>query len=461
MALLKPRSNYLKQYEPRAKMPCLCGSGQKFKKCCAAEYDTPAKFKEFEAYKSGQFGEALKKCRLNITWYILCHKAHTVPFLESETEASKELFQIDIEALASLVDLLLSCYEQTGKHKKFPQALDALQNAITDARWYDRIAYFRALWCLFDNADDSMIYHELKKISDLENTKDVDVLTLYLQVCPEKSFSESIEIIDRILSASPSRGISLQYQTLKGVQYFLLKDNDTAKSIIDTAVAKFKAEGLDNASFYELGMLAQSLHVLGQITDNKSYVAESQIHFKKMLEFQGIKPAGTAMIYSNLGHSFLFDGKPAEAKDYFIKSLEIDSTEITKVFLGKSWLHLQEFDNAEKTLSQINTSNMDEREKYDFSVAWAILALETKKTDLLIKAKTLLNEVKPEGPLFKDIKDALLSDMQRVINGDYSGKILKFISRYLHLQPNFFGLGVNINNILEDAGRKGGGKKDR
>jgi len=167
------------------------------------------------------------------------------------------------------------------------------------------------------------------------------------------------------------------------------------------------------------------------------------------------------MIYSNLGHSLLSEGNPGEAKDYFIKSLEIDDNEITKVFLGKSWLHLQEFDNAEKILSQINIKNMDEREVYDYAVSWAILALETKRKDLLVMASTLLNDAIPEGPLFRDIKDDLLSEVQRVINGDKGGKILKLINRYLNLQPNLFGLGVNINNILEDAGRKGGSNKDR
>jgi len=442
-------------------MPCLCGSGHKFKKCCADEYNTAAKDKAFDAYNLGQYSDALKKCRLHITWYILCHKAHTVPFLESETKEAKDLFQIDIEALASLLNLLMSCYEQTGKHKQFTQVLDALQNAITDTRWYDRITYFRALWCLFDNADDRIVYHELNKITDLNNINDADVLALYLQVCPEKSFSKSIEIIDRILNSSPPKGVALQYKTLKGVQYFLLKDNDTAQKIIDTAIADFEAAGLDGVSFYELGMLAQSLQILGEITGNKSCFAESQIHLTKMLETHGLKPEGTAMIYSNLGHSLLSEGNPGEAKDYFIKSLEIDDNEITKVFLGKSWLHLQEFDNAEKILSQINIKNMDEREVYDYAVSWAILALETKRKDLLVMASTLLNDAIPEGPLFRDIKDDLLSEVQRVINGDKGGKILKLINRYLNLQPNLFGLGVNINNILEDAGRKGGSNKDR
>ena len=106
---------------------------------------------------------------------------------------------------------------------------------------------------------------------------------------------------------------------------------------------------------------------------------ESQSYLKKLLESPDLKPSGTALIYSNLGHSLLAEGKPAEAKDYFLKSLEIDDIEITKVFLGKSWLHLREFEKAEEILSQINTNKIDEREKYDFAVIWTILALETKR----------------------------------------------------------------------------------
>lgn len=283
MAISKPHPNYLRQYEPRAKMPCLCGSGQKFKNCCSGEYDTSAKDNAHNAYNAGHYREALRKCRLHITWYILCHKAHTIPFLETKTKESKELFQIDIEALADLVNLLMSCYEQTGKHTQFPQALDALQNAVTDIRWYDRVAYFRALWQLFDDADDRLIYHELKKISDLESTKDLDVLTLYLQVCPEKSFPKRIEIIDRILTSNPPPGILLQYQTLKGVQYYLLKDFETANSIVTSAVVKFKSDGLDNPSIYDLGMLAQSLYILGELSNNNACFVESRSFLKKIL----------------------------------------------------------------------------------------------------------------------------------------------------------------------------------
>lgn len=134
----------LEHYEPGPKMPCLCGSGQKFKKCCSGEYRTNLKDGATEAYNAGEYSSALKKCRLHLTWYILCHRAHTIPFLQSGTKEAEELFETDIKALAYLVKLLMSCYERTGKHKQIPELLDAHSTLITDQRWYDEVSELRA-----------------------------------------------------------------------------------------------------------------------------------------------------------------------------------------------------------------------------------------------------------------------------------------------------------------------------
>ena len=121
-----------------------------------------------------------------------------MPFLESETKAANELLRIDIEALASLLDLLMACYEKTGKHKQFPDALNALYNAISLTGWYDKIAYQRALWQLLDSDDNRLVFHELKKISDINSTDNVEILTLYLHSYQGRlPFSEKIGTIDR------------------------------------------------------------------------------------------------------------------------------------------------------------------------------------------------------------------------------------------------------------------------
>ena len=74
--------NNLAKYEPQLKESCLCGSGINFKNCCKNKYNSNSK--AFQYYNNGQYKQALARCRHHITWYILCHRAHTIPFLLSE-----------------------------------------------------------------------------------------------------------------------------------------------------------------------------------------------------------------------------------------------------------------------------------------------------------------------------------------------------------------------------------------
>ena len=89
--------------------------------------------------------------------------------------------------------------------------------------------------------------------------------------------------------------------------------------------------------------------------------------------------------------------------------------------------------------------------------------VRNKKMNLLIKANAMLTEAVSEGTLFGELKDDLLSEVQRAIKSGDGGimpRILRLVNRYLLLQPNVVGLGVNINNILDDAGRGFGRKRN-
>lgn len=411
----------------------------------------------FKVFNAGKFGEALKRCRLNITWYILCHRAHTVPFLESDTKESKELLEIDIEALASLIDLLMACYEKTGKHKEFPSALNALQNAIADTRWYNKIAFQRAAWQLLDSDDKKLVFHELQKITDIDTTTDVETIMLYIHVYPGKlPFNKKIALIDRILNAKPHPGIALQYETLRGIELYLIGDSENGYKIIHSAIEKFKREGLTSPSSYDLLMLGQSLHILGEFTGNKELHEEAILYFEKLFAFD-YQPEGLAMIHSNIAHSLLHSGKPQAAKEAFEKSLAINPLDITKVFLGRCSIQLGQLSEAEKILVEVNIDNLDYPEKFDHAIAWAMLAVDAKTKEFLDKAESLLATISPSEPYFVDLKAHLQTEINNVrasaskSNSSTIIKALRGLSRYLVLQPNFFGIGFNLNNMVEDA----------
>lgn len=93
--------SYLTKYEPPGRAPCLCGSGIRFKNCCKKEY-SKKRFYSRALFNKGEYTDALKSIRFQITWYRLCYMAHTVPFLSSKSDESKNLLRADIIIEVSL-----------------------------------------------------------------------------------------------------------------------------------------------------------------------------------------------------------------------------------------------------------------------------------------------------------------------------------------------------------------------
>ena len=119
-------------YEPTGREDCLCGSGKRFKNCCKKSYKKK-KFNGTELFNQEKYQEALLATRAHITWYRLCYKSHTEPFLNKNIPAIDELLSIDIKALSSLLDLLLACYEKCQILDDYESTFSYFESAINES----------------------------------------------------------------------------------------------------------------------------------------------------------------------------------------------------------------------------------------------------------------------------------------------------------------------------------------
>ena len=121
-------------YEPGRNKPCICGSGLKFKKCCLGAYSSKASELFRKSYNTGDYDEALIHARNWFTWYVLSHKAHTIPLLEFDRDAGEDMLQIDIEALAELLENLHLCYFRLKRNDEFIEVIERVRNTVQDKR---------------------------------------------------------------------------------------------------------------------------------------------------------------------------------------------------------------------------------------------------------------------------------------------------------------------------------------
>ena len=452
-----PSKHTLAYHEPGRNEPCICGSGLKFKKCCINAYSSDASKQFRDTYNEGKFDIALTYARRHFTWYALCHKAHTVPMVEARHPGFHTILKIDIEALEELLDNIHLCYFKLGLSDKFPDVIEHVKNVIHDIRWDAKIAYTYALWNTVDNDNDEAAYDSLKTI-DIETCQDPKILALYLQVTPcRHTLLESVDILDRILANTRSESYRLQYSVLKGIKYYMACQSEDGTAIIEEAIERFTQLPEEEKSSYGRLHLAHVLELYGKFKGRHELFEESKQNTLELIETAesaNYSDSYKAGLYKLLGdcHEDLEDYSAAIQS--YNASLEADSSELTKVFLSRSLCLSGDLNESRTLLVSINSDFLDDPGTFDLAISWSILAVKSLAKADLEEAKRRIKAVEATDPFFTQLRDGILIELLEAQPKSEPSRIRKFISslsRYVILNPNFFGIGININRIIEDA----------
>jgi tetratricopeptide (TPR) repeat protein len=446
----------IKEYAPERNEPCPCGSGKKFKKCCQPNYGQGHSTNARQKYNQGLYEEALVACRSHLCWYVLCHKAHTVPFLRSGAKEAFDLLTIDIEALASLIELLELCYYSLGIIEQFPATLDRLANVVDDSRWIAKIAYFRGLWWLVHKRDRVEAFKSLTQI-DISQCSDPDVLTLYLDVAPKRlSVPDKVSIIDRICSNTDRESYRLQYGAAKGVAYCLICETERGCSIIEAAIDRYRRAAPEKRSSYGDHQLARALYALGAFRGDENFIDQSIEQFQQVIQ-EAKEHRFSKEILSDLlcalGESFALKGNTKEAMQNYRASLDLSVQPITKIYLAKAYFAVGLEERGQQLLSEIDPGTLSSTNRCDYAIALAMLGASTRKPADLARAKEELKKVQPMDPFFVHQRDSWIIQLLETSPDDVGRfrKLIQTLNRYVTLNPNLFGFGININRMIEDA----------
>ena len=444
----------ISQIEPNPKDICLCGSGKLFKKCCRNTYNTDIKDHAYKYFNEGKYNEALISCRSWITWYILCHRAHTVPFLNSGDPQSSCILKLDIDALSELVSFLHRCYYKTDKSKQFPKALTILSSAISDSWWQDTITREMAFWHLIDNKDANQAFKELEKI-DINTCTDVETLTLYLDVSRNSiSFRDRINLIDRILAITHKEDYILQYASFKGISYCLIGEIKDGCNMIDNAITRYKNCAAEKKTDYGNCFIASNIAIIGMFKNDTKRISESIEIYVNQLGSKSWTDSGISMLTYEIAKCYSCLGKHDEAIKYYKMSLEKKSSELTKIFFARSLINSGDVNEGRKLLSSIQKDDFDDAANYDLAISWSILAFNSKEKEDIECAKAIVREAKGRYLLFENEKNEVLlnlNELKPTSSDTFIKKALKSLNRYILLQPNVFGIGIDINKIIEDT----------
>jgi tetratricopeptide (TPR) repeat protein len=460
--MTRKSANRLRQdsARPDRKSSCLCGSGKLFYQCCLATYGasrgggSPQKL-----FNRGEIEAALSLARANITRYSIWHLQHTVPLMRASPQDGERLMALDLAALSEMVDLLLSLSQRSKRIDKFEVVLERLRRNINDPRWQRKITYFQAF--AFDCQGDSpRALGELLKLAPFDDETDPDILHFYMDVAGRTlSFSERQSLIDRILVVSNKAVDRLQYKCIRAIDYVMINDMEAGKRHLDEAITNYRLERApSDEDIYARMRYGSAVVLQAQLFENVGAASESILILQDLLDDESKMTAeGTASVHREFGEIYRSKGDFDLAKEHFTKAFQIQPYAIYQVFLASCLISKEEYGAAKDILEIVEREELSVSEAVDFAFTYAQLARSSNTFSASEKALTLLKDLSIEVPYFLQIRDGMVISLleQKTIGAVTNDKgvwaRISSVAQFLSLKPNFMGVGVDFNKMIDTA----------
>jgi tetratricopeptide (TPR) repeat protein len=192
---------------------------------------------------------------------------------------------------------------------------------------------------------------------------------------------------------------------------------------------------------------------LGQILKDKATLRKAIELLVAEVDEDRYKCNAIAEIWMQVGDCYHMLGEFHMAEKLYHRSLAVESTDLAQIYLARVQLALGRHDRAKVILNALAPAAMSKHNHFDYAIIRCDVALLTKNTSDIKGALELIKGVSTNDPYFKDLIQGLivaLYELQVGKKATSANSILARINRYVTLNPNVAGIGVNLNAMIED-----------
>ncbi len=460
-----------KQFMPNPHDKCLCGSDLKFKKCCGLRLPGSKSMGEnFPRHCSeGNFELALLAARADVTQYTIWHKSHTASGLFVKTPIPTDhMWHVDVEALFHYVDRLRRSYEYLGNSKKFPAVLERLRSNIQSAPWQHKVILLHTLAALDKKWDVETGYREISKVGSIDSVKDPMLLAMYLNLSGDRlSFADRLRLIDRVRTTSEDKSDIIHQGVVKATLLLVHNDPRGAAQTLEEVIEC--CEQLDDLDPYQLQKYGQSLFIMGCIIlDTKKeperaseFLNRAVIQFEKYMEIDDLSDTGRVNGHRDLADTYRIQKEWQSALRHYDAAINVANNPILHVFKAECLNGLGELDQALAEIDDVPIGSFDcDEEKADYILHFAMLAVSSGEKERLQKARSQLAIPIKREPIFHQqalqMSKVVLETMESGKSSSLVRKarqLLTSVGSSLMLQPNFMGIGINLNKLIDQGMR--------
>jgi tetratricopeptide (TPR) repeat protein len=442
------RSVQLSEWKPDPDAACPCGSGNTYSSCCEQLRGKVNWKQAADAWADGKLAQAEALFRGLLVQYLGWVHEHTLPARGTSVYTSLEA--IDAAAIRDIADSIAACMAKQGKLPQLIPFLDALETAVPLESFASHAVYLRSLsyHVYLDDANRSR--QEFHKLPHVAHSTDSEVLELYLDVFRDSlSELEQLPLVDRILLKPRTRAVELQYTMLRSFLYVALGDAAAALRALEPVVEKLTGDRPQPPRWDEVHMAARLYDHRYQVGGNRADYEEA-VSYYKQVPMEILTPHGQAGLLRELGALQSKAEEHGEAVSCLRKALATDPSDEISVSLVFALIASKRTDDAVAVFATIDRDRIPAVLQLEYWHAAGTLAVATGNGPQLDAAVAALRAIAFSGVYWARVRDHVIEELSKD-DGRSSriARLLRLANRYFELKPNIFGLGVDLNSVLE------------
>jgi len=450
--------------------PCPCGSSKAYQNCCGPIIKAHMGSLVKDAAKrlgDGDAAGAASLYKAHLVQYLEWVYAHTLPFAKANIPVIHQIVDVDIEAITELSDTIAHCLYALGKEAEIPSFLQHVEAVVPLTGYEKPSAYLRALWLYIGLKDRDGATRELEKLGNILEYPRRQVWELYLDVVgSELSERQKITIADHIVAdADEDEHVRVQYTVLKALALIQIGEAEAARQSLDALLGSLKPPSRIQSSD-ELStewQIGKAWSMYGEIYSDSDALRKAEESLQRIPETM-LKPVGKAAHQRDLGWVLRGQARYCDAAAAFRHSLEHDDTQVGRIHLVHSLALCGNLDEAHSVLEGLDSTTVPLNLQLEYFGAQGSLAVASNNTALATKTVDGLRALRLETPFWEAQRNQLMVQMLDFVHrpdaiprGKRQSAIMEivvFMNEVLELKPNFFGLGLNLNKVIEKLTKK-------
>ncbi|HUI07985.1 MAG TPA: hypothetical protein VL486_13375 [Verrucomicrobiae bacterium] len=376
------------------------------------------------------------------------------------------LVKIDIDALDEIADRLAWALDKQGKREAIVHTFDHLARTVPLPLLDERMAYLKCIWLIHRLDDPALADKILAKWPSHKDIRDLRLLQMYCEVRGGSiTPSKCIELVNRILSLADSSAEKLQYSTVKAMMTAIVGESDEAEKLQAEALGSYLpavANATKDGDLHACIVCAQALAFQGMLSGDLM-AFERALGFLNKIALEDLTSQGASEVLCQKGLLLLHKGDIPDAIDCLTQAQNQNPGVLPLIYRMEAFVSADDLARAKIDLEVLGAMGIPENCKLEFYRSAASLSV---KAGDAVAARKLVSELKAiELPLlyFRTQRDELCITLLEFIDQQQSqsGKTpapskirgflerIRVVSEYFELKPNLFGLGINMNRLLE------------